>query len=668
MRTIIINTLGSELRKNPLFYLPFQAEQFHWIEKDLQDVSACGQEIAAYQNEQGQRQDYHLILLLSLANLPCAEVKRMRQIYVDMLTAYLNENLLQPLCHQLQLPPVGVSAVYVLREQVDGQGDVESERELDRIFGLPEDLQEVPSLILKDRNDRPLLDLSALFADALSAYAASLEKQRLEPLVKENYALQQLRIHIFERIKSRQDCLYIPVGMEHTVILNSQILEFAPRTTEWDLCCVDLQMNLCEHLQENLESTQVWKLELEPHDAKQIHQRIRLAVDRVRHLRENAPRLTFYTLEADLGEEQNITGQILEKLRKETTLPGVREACADAEQRAELREASLKEERENLAKQLRYAWLLIGSERKKFDKYYQILQEEYAPAAADKQQRTILDICADTFAQWRRNLLSRKTGLPAGAKETELPVFDKAAYETEVSRAQQDWGEAVVSQLEDYTDVREEAEQIRADFRKAYRLWPDGEFNATSKFFLYSALLALLFLLQMVLPYASITLRQTGSLLPRLLQLFLSLLSFIGLYLVGVLVWMRALCKQLKKHTEKMFWLLQDSHFRRRQSIVHAVESYGEVLPRCALSYERLQLLRVIHEENLQRKERYNAHAKLLAKAEELLHELRSLLRMSDIIDSTGVEVSGGINFELAPSHPENMPYYVFLSEKWGRF
>lgn len=668
MRTIIINTLGSELRKNPLFYLPFQAEQFHWIEKDLQQVDSCAQEIAVYQSEQGQRQDYHLILLLSLAQLPSAELSNMRQVYEDMLTAYLNDHLLDSLCQDQKLPPVGVSLVYMLQERLDGEGNVEAGKELDRIFGFQEYQKELPPLVLKNRNGDAVVDFSVFFQDAASAYACNLKEQNDGKTITQDHALLKLREDMKSHIKSRQRCLYIPTGMDERVALNSQVIEFAPRTTEWDLCCVDLQINLCEHLQAYLDSTQIWKLELQPHDPKELHQRIQLAVARVRHLRNNAPRLNFFTLEADEVKQQNITGDIWEKLRSKGDLPGVEKAFSDAEQQAEAREAALNAERDSLAKELKHAWLLIGREKKRFEKWYANLQADFEPGAAQKQQRAILDICADTFAEWRRKLLSRKTGLPAQAKETELPVFERASFEEEVSRAQQDWGEAAVAQLEDYTDVRQEAEQIKADFRKAYRLWPDGEFNTTSKFFVYSAVLAVLFLLQMLLPYMTITMGQPGFEISRFVHLLLSLLLFAGLYLVGLLIWMRALCKQLKGYTEKMYWLWQESNFRRRKSIVRAVESYGEVLPRCALCYERLLQLQQIHEENLQRKERYNSHAKLLAKAEELLHELCSLLRMSDSATSIGVDVNGGINFELAPSHPENMPYYVFLSEKWGRF
>ena len=253
------------------------------------------------------------------------------------------------------------------------------------------------------------------------------------------------------------------------------------------------------------------------------------------------------------------------------------------------------------------------------------------------------------------------------AKAAQMPEFDQVAYEKQLSQAQQKWGEAAVEQLEDYTDVREEAEKVKADFRKAYRLWPDGQFNATSKFCVYSAVLAALFILQMLIPYMGITMGRDGAQLSGYVNFALSLGTFVVLYAVGVLIWLRAMCRQLRKYTIKMHDLLQKSHSRRKASIINAVASYGSVLPQCTLCYEKLQYLRQIHEENLQRKERYNSHMQLLNKAEELLYELCTRLRLSAARGTGIVRADGGINFEQPPSHPENVPYYVFMSEKWGR-
>ena len=667
MRTIIINTLGNELRQNQLFYLPFQADRFHWIEMPLADISQCPQEIVAYQSQQGQRQDYHVILLVSLAHLESSELKAVRQVYVQTLRAYLNEKFLLPLCQQLQMPPAGVSVVFMLEEKTDGQGDVETDRELDRIFGFTEDMQQLPALSLKDKNGSAVLDVTDLFADSIEGYLASLEQQAKEPMAGANYALEQLRRHMLERINAAQECRYIPVGREHTVTVNSQSLEFAPLTTDWALCCLDIQLNLSEHLQAHLGSDSVWQVELSPHDAQTLRKRIAQAISRVRYLQEDAPRLAFYELEEPATDQlpKDISGEIWQELLANTQLPGIEEAKAEAQLRQEEKTAGLEDN--HLTTKLRKSWLLIGLEKKRFDNYCQIMDQQYAPEVARKQQKDVLDICAKVFGQWRRKVLSRKEMFPTQAKAIQLPVFDGSKYEKELEEAQKKWGAATVKQLDDYEDVRQQAEQIKADFRKEYRLWPDGSLNATTKFCVYSLVLAVLFLIQMLVPYIGITMGQPGASASRLAHFGTSLLLFLSLYGVGVLLWMRGMCKRLHKHTTKMYLLLQDSHRRRRESVARAVEIYGSVLPQCTVSYEQLQRLREIHQENLQRKERYNTHMQLLSKAEELLYELRTLLRMQGIEDVERPRLTGGINYEKAPSHPENVPYYVFMSEKWGR-
>jgi hypothetical protein len=669
MHTIIINTMGSELRQNQLFYLPFRADRFHWIEKSLTEIAQCPEEIAAYHSDQGQRQDYHVVLLVSIAQLRFVELKSVRQIYTQLLRGYLNEQFLHPLCQNTQLPPTGVSIVFMLREKTDGQGNVEVGRELDRIFGFTEELQELTELTLKNKDGNAVLDMKPLFSDAIDGYHASLEKQRLEPMVGAHYALEQLRRHLGERITSLQECSYIPIGKEHTVTLNCQSVEFAPLTTDWDLCCLDMQLNLSEHLQAHLNSDTVWQLNLVPHDAQTLRRRIQLAILRVQCLQENSHHLAYFEFQESASGQttQDITGEIWSQLMANTQIPGVEEAKLETEtlrpEEAEVRQKG----QGGLGKKLRKTWLLIGLEKKRFTEQCRILEQQYAPEEVNKQQKDVLDICAKVFGQWRSQILRSRGKLPAEATATEMPVFDGEEYEKKLDEAQRKWGAATVRQLEDYEDVRQQAEQIKADFRKTYRLWPDGEFNATTKFCIYSLVLALLFLLQMMLPYVGITMGQEGVQISRYVHFLLSLGTFVVLYAAGVLIWMRALCKRMHRYTRAMHDLLSDSHRRRRQSIAQAVEIYGSVLPQCTYSYEQLQRMREINEMNLQRKERYNAHMHLLSKAEELLYELQTQLRMYSDEKLDKPKLVGGIDYEKPPSDGENVRFYVFMSEKWGR-
>lgn len=672
MRTIIINTLGSALRQNPLFYLPFGNDRFYWMESSVDTINACVEQMCCYNDAQDVRQECHLVILVSLANYKLARYEQLRLAYKEALIAHINSKLLNPLLQDKKEQVAGVSIVFVLPQQMSGTNGIPAEDINLHILGIDPKAGQVETFALTDDNGVKTADLSDLFTNESNDYRISRqnvidsgksEEQSLE-------CVRKLRSAVADKLAKMQLCKYLRPGEETPVILPMEQVEYYQPTDDWDMFSVDMQLNLCEHLQENLNSETVWALKLVPHDVQTVQQRLQLAKQRVRYLREHAPGLAFYA-EDQTSQSQpvrNISGRIWQKLTEGEGLPGAKDAKLEADRSEREKQAAVEQEKRSLGKELRQAWLLIGQEKKKFEWAYDQLQKQYEPEAATRQQKQILDACSDAFVDWRREVLSRQDVFPKEATLTQLPVFDEVEHQKALSQAQQAWGEAAVSQLEDYTDVREEAEKVKADFRKAYRLWPDGEFNATSKFLIYTAVLAGLFLLQMLLPYVFITMGQEGVQLSRYLHFSLSAFVFISLYAVGLLIWMRVMCKQLHQYTMKMGDLLYKSHRRRRESIIHAVQAYGVILPNCTLCYEELEQKRVIHEENLQRRERYNTHLRLLSKADELLHELCTLLRLPDVENAGQPKVNGGIDFELAPSHPNNMPYYVFLSENWGRY
>lgn len=665
MRTIIINTLGSELRHNPLFYMPFREDRMHWIEKSLKHIDGCVQEISAYQNEQGKIQDYHVVILVSLTKFKDTELKNIRQTYEDLLFAYLNRYLLSPLCQQ-QIPPAAASVVYVIEKLRDGEGHVELEREFDHIFGFTPDMRELPGLQIVTKDGDITLDLSELFGDVLSSYQKSLgNQQQYDARIEENHALELLRRKLRDQTAGMQACSYTPVGLAETVQLPVQKVEYCPRTTDWDMFSVDMQINLSEHLAASVDSTH-WKLNLVPNEPSEICRRLTRAICRVKYLKEEAPKVSFYPLEVPpmTDTPQDIQTEIWGKLREGNVMPGVQEAYAYQQSGKKAEEPTSFGKR--LWDKLRNAWVRVLHAKRQFEALYQSLQEQYAPEKAEKEQTAILDTCAKVFGSWRRQVLSRKPKQQPEAKEEQLPTFDATQYERELADAQQEWGAASAQQLADYTDLRQEAEVIRADFNKAFRLWPEGPLNPTTKFCIYSIVLALVFLLQMMVPYIGTTMSQEGVELSRYVHFLLSLALFAGLYLVGVFIWLNALGKQLQKYNHALYLLIQASSQRRRESIVRAVELYGRILPKCTLSHEKLMQLQRIHETNLQRKERYNTHLQYLDKAEELLGELMTLLRLPSEVDSKEIKVKGQINYQYPPSSPVNVSFYIFMSEQWG--
>lgn len=670
MRTVIINTLGSELRQNPLFYLPFRQEQFHWMEQKMEQIEASAQEISSNFYDQDQIQDYHLVVLVSLAQYQHTRYERLRNVYKDVLFAYLNRYLLEPLIQKHRIPPKAVSVVFVVPQLHNGDGNVSQQEKYDGVLGFGEQIQAIDTLALTT-DDGVKLDVTELFQDAVKDYAESRKKEQVyDGDATENHAIEILRSSIDDRLRAMQSCSFIPLGEEKPRFLLVEKLEFCPRTSEWELFSVDLQMNLSNHLARHLDDG-VWNLQLRAHDEASIQQAISLALDRVIYLRKSAPRERYYPLEdeVDTAEAELLTSQIWTDLQEKHVLPDDAQLEALIENLEGLdQEPSQTPDDPKFApvEKLRRAWIRVDLEKKLFDTQCRILEEQYDPEKAKRQQLTILDSCAATFGEWRRKMLTRPRKEPGPATLPELPKFDSTRTEQALKRAQQEYGKASSENLRDYADVRQEAEVIKAKFRETYRFWPDGVHNPTGKFWIYSGVLLVLFLLQMMVPYIGITMGQEGVVLSRYVHFFLSLGLFVGLYLAGLLLWLNALCRQLHKYTWQMYELVQKSHACRRESIRDAVRTYGILLPQCTVCYEELQRLRSIHASNLKQKNCFNTHMQILDKAEEMLMEMHTLLRLPIKRGERTITMKGQINYQLPPSDPKNVPFYILLSEKWG--
>ena len=663
MRTIIINTLGSELRHEPLFYLPFQESQLLWLDESINGIHTCPEQIAAYQADQLKIQDYHLVVLVSTADYPDAQFDRICSLYKKLLFAHINESILLPLAQTWQIPPAAVSVVYVLKELSDGEGGMAVGKEYDAIFGFDALQAPVQSLRIVPTNGGEPLVMDRMFADAMSDYTNALAFQadaiaQFDP----EHALSTLREGITEKVTLLQQCAYTLPGHTEKLQLSVEKLDYFPLTSRWDLLSLDLQINLSEHLAQQCRDTGSLSLRLTPHDERTLRKRVSLARERVQYLREKAPRETFYPLKNQprVSNIGSLSAQIwADLLAQKGTLPGVTEAHALSE--------NTDEEAVPLLKKPYHAWLLIGAEKKQFEQLCQTLENEYNADAAEAQQATIFDTCAKVFTSWRKKALSMKPALPESDSESEIPMFDATKAKADLAAAQQEFGKICAEQLDDYLDVRKEAEELKARFRKVYRLWPGDGCSATKHFWIYSIILAVAFLLQMMLPYLGLTMGTEGFAVSRYVHFGLSLGLFAGLYLAGLLLWMGALCRQLHALTVQMHELLLRSSQRRRDSIAAVVDAYGRVLPNCTIHYEQLKELEYIHRTNLTRKDRYNTHIDILDKAEAALNKLHTQLRIpEDPVLMDRPAAGAGIDYQKSPSHPDNVSFYVLLSEKWG--
>lgn len=667
MRTVILNTLGSELRQTSLFYLPFREEQFQWLDADLPHIGQAVEAICANNANQGYVQDYHLVVLVSLTHYGYSRYEWLRALYKDLLFVHINQELVIPLAEQRNLPPTGVSVVYMTPHCSDGTGDVAEAERFDALLGFA-GKEEITTLALTT-DEGETLDLSRYFADALSDYAAERQAEIHRGIIEnKNDSRVNLRESISNILRHLLKCVYKAPGESRPKEIPYELVEFCPKTNNWELFSVDLQMNLSDHLAGALSGTE-WNLHLNSHEEKEIQRRISLALLRVEKLRAANDSVMYYSMDPKvdtMGAEALITN-IWVALREKTDLPGVKELVDVMGEAFDPENIPKEDSEHSLSRKLSRVWVWLPLAKKRFEQQCEELNAQYDPDTAKKQQKDVLDTCIQFFRDWRVKMISKAQKTEDTPSLQEMPDYDVQTTQEMLAEAQQAYGEVYVEKLEEYEDLREEAEKIKAAFRKDSRLWPGDCAQSTQYFLLYSGVLAILFLLQMMLPFIGITLEVAGEALSGYIHLALSLVVFAGLYAVGVVIWLRVLCERLNQHTQAMYDLLQRTHQRRRQSIIAAVEAYGKRLPECMIRYDRLKKQEQLYAMNLLRKQHFHTHAQILEKAEEVLLEMHTMLQLPvDRTESDKIVLNKKLDYQCAPSHPNNVPLYIFLSEKWG--
>lgn len=673
MRTIIINTLGRELTKNPLFFLPFREDHMFWLERDLSGIDACAEEISAICNDQIKRQDYRLVVLADPVSFYQGEVAIARECYKKLILASLNRKLLAPLVRQSNLIPRSVTVVFLISHQEDGDKGIHADEVVDRVFGIGPQDQPIQSLRLTrvlPGGNLEYLDVTDLFSTALSDHSSKMELRRAAgQSLTDEVVFGDLRSALNDDLRALQICSYVPAGGTSEINLPIRVLEFIPKTTVPQLIWADLQLDLCDYLADQVRHPNAdAELQLPTHTQEDLEKRIFRAGQRVELLMHRAPRQSYYPLKNQprQSDSAGLAGKIWEGLAKEAhRLPGIIDACPE-EYAANIPGKKAKAQRPS--EKLNLAWFHVGKAAAEFQKECDKLESEYNQEFVEEQQQAVLDICAQEFRSARSSSLRQSISLPPEPTEPTQPELDADKLRQELVRSQQECTRFTADKLADYSDVRQEAEVIKARFRKASRFWSPDSGSANTQFFqVYSVVMALLFLAQIMLPYIGITLGQSGVELDRYVHFLLSVAVFAGLYCIGLLVWLRGLCDELNAYTEDMSMLIWKSARRRAESITAAVDAYSGLLPKCMALNEDLRELEYIHAVNETRKEHYNAHMETLKKADELLQELATQLQLPDRDQHIEPEfISRGMDYHLPPSHGRNLPYYTLLSDEWG--
>lgn len=667
MRTIIINTLGEEVPQHEVLFLPFREDQLVWLNTNMGGIGACAEKIEDLYRAQDKRQDYRLMVLADLGGYEDIDREEIRSCCRSLLNAYMNVTLFQPLAAQRKIPPKNVTVIYMLSRIVKGTGRITADRYYDYVLSIPEDRPFSSLELIRRCEDgrEEHLDVTPVLQDLIRA--SNVSKAYDDP-EKHRSNVNHFRNHLGQTLENLQKCRYTPSGSLQTEAIPIAVQEFFPKCTSRDLIWTDLQLNLSDMLvrQTRLRGNRMAELKLTAHSEEELAFRFRRGLRRVRTLLKEAPDQTYFPLEnrSDAGS-RNLDNRIWAALlEKKDLLPGVQEA--------DDRRKGQSSGGEGLTAKLRSAWIRMDREKKQFDSLYNQLQREYDPAVTAEQQQTILDICAEQFRQWRSGVLAAKLTAPDESRAVAgmIPELDTEKMESELRQAQVRCSAMAADKLEDYLDLRQEAENIRAEFGRTAKLWMPDSGNSNTRFFLtYSIVLAALFLIQMLVPYVGITMGQSGVELSRYVHFFASTAVFALLYMVGLLIWLRQMCRELRLHSQAMAELIHRSSERRRGSIENVVRVYGQDLPQCALLYGNLQELRMLHSLNTDRYGRYRTHMELLKRAEELLQELETQLQLPvPAMDRLykPEQVTRGLDYQQPPDWAGNIPYYMLLSDEWG--
>lgn len=668
MRTIIINTLGEEVPQHELLFLPFREDQLVWLNTNMGGIGACVEKIEDLYNAQDKRQDYRLMVLADLGGYEDIDREEIRSCYRSILNAYINRALFQPLADGKKIPPRSVSIVYMITRVLKGTGKIAGGRHYDYVLKIPEDrpFDTLELVRINGLGREEYLDVTEVFRPLMQASKVCIACDDPE---KHKSNLNHFRNNLSQTLETMQKCRYTPSGSMQPEAIPIMAEEFFPKCTDPDLIWLDLQMNLGDMLarQSRARRERLAELKLTAHTEEELAFRFRRGMRRVRTLLHDAPDQTYFPLEnrPDYGVK-NLDNRIWTALvEKQGLIPGVLEADAH-------RKGETLAKKDGLATKVRKAWIRMDQEKKRFESLYNQLQREYDPEVAREQQEKILDTCAGEFRNWRSEMLAAKLVRPEESKAVAgvIPELDTKELEAELHRTQVKCSAMAADKLEDYLDLRQEAEEIRAEFRGSAKIWMPDSGNSNTRFFLtYSITLAALFLIQMLLPYVGITLGQKGVEISRYVHFLASAALFVTLYLAGVLIWLRQMCRELSAHSLRMAELIRRSSERRRESVERIVHSFGQDLPRCAILHGNLRELRMLHGLNAERYTRYRTHMELLKRAEELLQELETELQLpSPAMDRVyrPEQVTKGIDYQKSANHVSNIPYYMLLSDEWG--
>ncbi|MGN1307409.1 MAG: hypothetical protein ACI4V3_07050 [Faecousia sp.] len=691
MRTVIINTLGAAYSRKDVYFLAFAPEQILWLDSELDQLHQCVQLIRQLQQQQTVKQDYHLVILADLDGFEGAEYEDHRERLQRLLRCWFVVQLLRPL-DEHSFPPVSVTEFFLHENNRDAAtSPILNYRGILRL-----DQAQLPETVAlpfrRPDGTEGMLDLTALFAedlqlfrapavpeDTVSAAEAPVSwRSRLEE--PENLAEELNTRRSQRRERSLEDSLTQTIQNRQTLRLIRdakkelliQTVLFQAQLHDQRATNADLQINLAQLIRTMNDDCKPDLSAIHAHDTQELAQLLADAEATLEKLVQTENTQPLYRkLRDDLYSAADVAEMELDmrqRLRKQVgTVPGVTDALNQWEQSQGNDAPEVGALGDSLPdqarKKLRLAMLRIGKEKARFQARYAQLQKEYNRETVLEDQRKIFDVCAGCYTAWRTG--KRKATALSDCRPTEVhrPILE-AEKRTELLTARDRCAEGVLERLDDFSDVRTEAAELHTRFSALTRLWsPDRHRMNARYFYRFSILMGLIFVILMILPFLLIEGQESGMQLPRIAMYLINFGIFLVLYGVGIFHWLGKLAKQIHALTEQLELLILQSEQARKESVIHAIETYARTLPACLIKQLNYDAMVAADEDNADAGRKYEQHMQYLKAAIKELSDVRTALRAQGY-SVEGKAAQGSIDLLKPPYAPANQNVYLLFTER----
>lgn len=696
MRSVIINTLGAAYSRKDVYFLAFDPDRILWLDAELDQLHDCVQLILDDRQSRTEFDDYQLFVLMGADGFEGAAYDDHAQRINTVLRAWMVWQLLRPLDEQ-SFAPVSATGVIVNNKHRDSA----TAPIRDYCGMLHLDASQLPQSItlpfVTSDGQQHALDLTQMLSDALEAVGqpepgpaqetvnAQNEKRKAEHRMFEEDEQTDAEVQqdatelrrknadrlIGETVNALQDFRLLRAADREMLI---GIVDFRTELQDKTAINADLQLNLARLLQKADTKGLPDASAIRCHIPSELAQLLADAEATLRAQRDPVtPQKIYYPLNGAAVTEDDaakLKVEIRQRLLKEAAdVPGVNEALKKPDEQSDSIDLGIPapEDSDGLAAQVRSAlrggMLSVIRERRLFRERYEELRTEYNREKVLDDQRKVFDICAGGYTEWRAEERRKRPARSTEPSEHRRPVLE-TEKSAELIAARERCAGGVLSQLNDFTDVRQEAAKLHTEFSSLTRLWsPESVRDSTKYFYRFSVVMGIIFVILMILPFFLISGQAADLKMSRFVAYLINSAVFVVLYAAGFLLWLRKLAKEIRELRGQLELLILKSEEARRQSVLCAIEMYTKDLPDCVIAQLNYTAMEETDRLNAENNRKYEQHMRYMENAIRELSDVRTALRTQGF-NVTGKASPVKLDLLRAPYSSENQAFYMLFTER----